>query len=91
MVYNLIHTQIQLNKVTNTMAVNPQAFEQFTLRQIRITENEFGRGSYAVVMELKYRGLKCAGKKLYRVLYETGIGHAAQRYLEECHAPAQSN
>ncbi len=53
------------------MAVNPQAFEQFTLRQIRITENEFGRGSYAVVMELEYRGLKCAGKKLYRVLYET--------------------
>ena len=90
MVYNLIHTQIQLNKVTNTMAVNPQAFEQFTLRQIHITENEFGRGSYAVVMELEYRGLKCAGKKLYRVLYETGIGHAARRYLEECHLLSQT-
>ncbi len=37
------------------MAVNPQAFEQFTLKQIRITENELGRGSYAVVMELEYR------------------------------------
>ena len=72
------------------MAVNPQAFEQFTLRQIRITENEFGHGSYAVVMELEYRGLKCAGKKLYRVLYETGIGHAARRYLEECHLLSQT-
>ena len=72
------------------MAVNPQAFEQFTLRQIRITENEFGHGSYAVVMELEYRGLKCAGKKLYRVLYETGIGHAARMYLEECHLLSQT-
>ena len=72
------------------MAVNPQAFEQFTLRQVRITENEFGHGSYAVVMELEYRGLKCAGKKLYRVLYETGIGHAARRYLEECHLLSQT-
>ncbi len=80
----LIHT------VTNTMAVNPQAFEQFKLRQIRITKNEFGRGSYAVVLELEYQGLKCAGKKLYEVLYETGIGHAAQRYLEECRLLSQT-
>ena len=72
------------------MAVNPQAFEQFTLKQIRITENELGHGSYAVVMELEYRGLKCAGKKLYRVLYETGIGHAARRYLEECQLLSQT-
>ena len=72
------------------MAVDPQAFEQFTLRQVRITENEFGRGSYAVVMELEYRGLKCAGKKLHRVLYETGIGHAARRYLEECRLLSQT-
>ena len=79
-----------IHTVTKTMAVNPQAFEQFTLRQVRITENEFGRGSYAVVMELEYRGLKCAGKKLYRVLYETGIGHAARRYLEECHLLSQT-
>ncbi|XP_064385453.1 serine/threonine-protein kinase dst1-like [Halichondria panicea] len=72
------------------MAVNPQTFEQFTLRQIRITENELGHGSYAVVMELEYRGLKCAGKKLHRALYEAGIGHAARRYLEECHLLSQT-
>ncbi|XP_064385614.1 uncharacterized protein LOC135334389 isoform X2 [Halichondria panicea] len=67
-----------------------QAFEQFTLRQIRITENELGHGSYAVVMELEYRGLKCAGKKLHRALYEAGIGYAARRYLEECRLLSQT-
>ena len=65
-------------------------FEQFELVGSIITENEFGRGSYAVVLELRYRGLKCAGKKLYRVLYETGIGHAARRYLEECRLLSQT-
>ena len=69
---------------------NPAAFRQFTLRGVRVTENELGRGSYAVVLELEYRGLKCAGKKLYRVLYETGIGHAARRYLEECQLLSQT-
>ncbi len=87
----LIHTcSIFTHAVTKTMAVDPQAFKQFTLRQIRITENELGRGSSAVVMELEYRGLKCAGKKLYQVLYETEIGHAARRYLEECHLLSQT-
>ncbi len=69
---------------------NPQDFEQFTLRGVRVTQNELGRGSYAVVMELEYRGLKCAGKKLHQVLYETGIRHAAQRYLEECRLLSQT-
>ncbi len=65
-------------------------FRQYTLRDVHTTENELGRGSYAVVLELEYRGLKCAGKKIYRVLYETGIGHAAQRYLEECQLLSQT-
>ncbi len=65
-------------------------FEQFELVGSIITENEFGRGSYAVVLELRYQGLKCAGKKLYQVLYETGIGHAARRYLEECRLLSQT-
>ena len=45
-----------------------EAFRHYTLRGVRSTKNELGRGSYAVVLELKYRGLKCAGKKLYRAL-----------------------
>ena len=62
----------------------PAAFRPFVLTGVRSTENELGRGSYAVVIELEYRGLKCAGKKLYKILHEQGIGHAARRYLEEC-------
>ena len=48
------------------------ALKPYTLTGVQVTERELGRGSYAVVLELKYRGLKCAGKKLYRVLYEQG-------------------
>ncbi len=65
-------------------------FEKLKLNEIRITENELGRGSYAVVMEVEYRGLKCAGKKLHRSLrdaaasYTAGITYAARRYVGEC-------
>ena len=64
--------------------------QQYELRGVAITENELGRGSYAVVLEVIYQGLKCAGKKLHEVLYETGIGHAARRYLEECRLLSQT-
>ena len=64
--------------------------QQYEIRGVTITENELGRGSYAVVLEIVYRGLKCAGKKLHEVLYETGIGYAAQRYLEECRLLSQT-
>ena len=65
-------------------------FGPYRLTGVRSTNNELGRGSYAVVLELEYRGLKCAGKKLYRILYEQGIGHAARRYLEECRLLSQA-
>ena len=68
----------------------PAAFRPFVLTSVRSTGNELGRGSYAVVIELEYRGLKCAGKKLYRILHEQGVGHAATRYLEECHLLSQT-
>ena len=47
---------------------NPAAFRQFTLRGVHVTDNELGRGSYAVVLELEYRGLKCAGKEFFMKL-----------------------
>ena len=61
-------------------------FGPYRLTGVRSTDNELGRGSYAVVLELEYRGLKCAGKKLYSILYE----HAARRYLEECRLLSQA-
>ena len=42
-----------------------------------------------MVLRLEYRGLKCAGKKLYPVLYEQGVGETARRFEEECRLLAQ--
>ena len=63
--------------------------EPFRLSGVRLTEEEFGRGSYAVVLRLEYRGLKCAGKQLYPVLYEQGVGDTVRRFEEECRLLAQ--
>ena len=64
-------------------------FESYRLNGVRLTEEEFGRGSYAVVLRLEYRGLKCAGKQLYPVLYEQGVGDTVRRFEEECRLLAQ--
>ena len=64
-------------------------FESYRLNGVRLTEEEFGRGSYAVVLRLEYRGLKCAGKQLYPVLYEQGVGDTVRRFEEECWLLAQ--
>ena len=54
-----------------------------------MTEEEYGRGSYATVVGLEYRGLKCAGKKLYPVLYEQEEGETICRFEKECQLLAQ--
>ena len=64
-------------------------FESFRLNGVQVSEEEFGRGSYAVVLRLEYRGLKCAGKKLYPVLYEQGVGETVRRFEGECQLLAQ--
>ena len=58
-------------KCVTEMAVNngigsPAAIlECFRLSGVEKTGKEIGRGSYANVIELRYRELKCAGKQLY--------------------------
>ena len=37
-----------------------------------------------MVLRLEYRGLKCAGKQLYPVLYEQEVGDTVRRFEEEC-------
>ena len=64
-------------------------FESYILNGVRLTEEEFGRGSYAVVLRVEYRGLKCAGKQLHPVLYEQGVGNIVRRFEEECRLLAQ--
>ena len=42
---------------------------RFELDDIRDTGREVGHGSYAVVKELEFRGLKCVGKKIHDILF----------------------
>ena len=41
------------------------SLEQYRLLTARETGLEFGRGSYAAVVEVDYKGLRCAGKKIH--------------------------
>ena len=47
------------------------SLHRFHLEGVRDTERIIGDGSYAVVKELEFRGLRCAGKKLHILLYES--------------------
>ena len=60
------------------------ALERYRLHGVKETGKEFGWGSYAAVVEVDFKGLRCAGKKIYRVLYEQGIGDLVRRFEEEC-------
>ena len=56
----------------------------YVLEGVEETGEELGRGSYAVVYSVKYKGLPCVAKKLHEELYRHGIGYAARRFQEEC-------
>ena len=60
--------------------------QDYRLSGVQITEEEFSRGSYATVI-LEYRGLKCAGKKLYPV--QGSIEETMHRFKTECHLLAK--
>ena len=53
------------------MAVCSESLLRFHLEGVRDTDKVIGEGAYAVVNELKFRGLRCVGKKLHDVLYES--------------------
>ena len=40
----------------------------YELRGVQVADVVIGHGSYATVHELKYMGLKCAGKKIHKEL-----------------------
>ena len=42
-----------------------------------------GHGSYAVVKELEYHGLKCVGKKIHGILFESAMPHEKAAMLEQ--------
>ena len=54
-------------------------------RGVRETGEELGRGSYAAVVEVDYKGMRCAAKKIYSILSQRGEGDRhATRFEEEC-------
>ena len=65
------------------------SLEQYNLPSARETGLEFGEGSYAVVVEVNYKGLRCAGKKIHRVLYEGQVDNLVRRFEEECRLLSQ--
>ena len=69
-------TQMEVNQAV--------ALQQYTLQGVRETGVELGRGSYAAVYTVQYKGLTCAAKKLHQALYEQATGYAARRFQEEC-------
>ena len=62
-------------------------FDHCKLTNVQVTDNELGRGSHAVILELCYNGLKCAGKKIHGTLVEEQHGDQASivnRFEYEC-------
>ena len=65
-------------------------FESYQLKGVEVTETKIGEGSYATVHELKYMGLKCAGKKIHGELLKQGdTSYSILRFEEECQLLSQ--
>jgi len=55
---------------------------RFELNGVHDTGREVGHGSYAVVKELKFRGLKCVGKKIHDILFNSASPQEQAAMLE---------
>ena len=64
------------------------ALRRFELDGVQDTGREVGHGSFAVVKELEYHHLKCVGKKIHGVLFESATldekAAMLERFAEEC-------
>ena len=64
--------------------------DQYKLTGVTVTDRELGHGSYATVLQLDYRGLKCAGKKIHELLLRQGnTSYTVRRFEEECRLLSQ--
>ena len=65
-------------------------FDPYKLTGVCVTDRELGHGSYANVLELEYMGLKCAGKKIHKLLLKQGdASYTVCRFEEECRLLSQ--
>ena len=70
----------------------PDALQEYLLRDVEVSGRELGVGSYSSVLELRYKGMKCAGKKLHRSLYDQGSAtgpEILERFGTECELLSQ--
>ena len=64
--------------------------DPFKLSRVHVTDRELGHGSYAVVVEVEYMGLKCAGKKIHELLLKQGdTSYSVRRFEDECRILSQ--
>ena len=72
------------------MAVSFSHLEPYKLSNVKFTDHELGRGSYATIIELKHKGQKCAGKKIHEILLKAGDqSYSICRFEEECRLMSQ--
>ena len=58
------------------------ALRRFELDEVCDTGREVGHGSYAVVKELEFRRLKCVGKKIHDILFNSATPNEQAAMLE---------
>ena len=69
------------------MTAKFSGFRSCTLTGVNVTSHVLGRGSYATVLELEYKGMKCAGKKIHDMLLVQGSStytYPIMRFEKEC-------
>ena len=67
------------------MTAKFSGFRSFTLTGVSVTNRVLGRGSYATVLELEYKGLKCAGKKIHDILLvQESSSYPVVKFETEC-------
>ena len=75
-----IFSRAQISEIATGGAAG--TMRRFELDEVHDTGREVGHGSYAVVKELEYHGLKCVGKKIHGILFESATPHEKAAMLE---------
>ena len=63
-----------------------EVLQEFRLDRVHDTGRILGRGSYAIVKELQYHGLKYAGKQIHELLFESASPGERVKMLERFEA-----
>ena len=70
----------------------PDLLHDLLLGGVEVSGRELGVGSYSSVLEVTYRGMRCAGKRLHRTLYDQGLAigpEILERFGVECELLSQ--